>query len=70
VQVSVDSFPGQSFAGLVTGIGGEPEFTPRNVATAEERINTYYQVEISLSNPDLLLKPGMPADALFVGQAG
>jgi HlyD family secretion protein len=54
----------------VTRIGSEPEFTPRNVATAEERINTYYQVEISLSNPGLLLKPGMPADALFIAQGG
>jgi HlyD family secretion protein len=68
VQVSADSFPGRSFAGQVTGIGAEPEFTPRNVATAEERINTFYQVEISLPNPDLLLKPGMPADALFIGE--
>lgn len=66
VMVSVDSFPGQNFTGHVIGIGAEPEFTPRNVATAEERINTFYEVEIVLSNPDLLLKPGMPADALFL----
>jgi HlyD family secretion protein len=65
VQVSVDSFPGRSFAGRVTGIGAQPEFTPRNVATAEERLNTFYEVTISLSNTDLLLKPGMPADARF-----
>jgi multidrug resistance efflux pump len=70
VQVTTDSFPGHTFAGQVTGIGSEPEFTPRNVATAEERINTYYQVEISLSNSGLLLKPGMPADALFIAQGG
>lgn len=69
VRVTVDSFPGKTFSGLVTAIGAEPEFTPRNVATAEERINTYYQVEISLPNPELLLKPGMPADALFIGES-
>ena len=41
----------------------EAEFTPRNVATKEERVNTYYAVEIRLPNPDRALKPGMPADA-------
>lgn len=65
VQVSVDSFPGQTFEGQVTRIGDEPEFTPRNVATAEERLNTFYVVEIRLPNPEGLLKPGMPADAVF-----
>ena len=65
VQVTVDSFPGTVFEGQVSGIGSEPEFTPRNIATAEERLNTFYAVEIQLANPDGLLKPGMPADAVF-----
>ncbi|MBN1954370.1 MAG: efflux RND transporter periplasmic adaptor subunit [Anaerolineae bacterium] len=65
VQVTVDSFPGVAFDGWVTRIGDEPEFTPRNVATAEERLNTFYAVEIQLPNPAGLLKPGMPADAAF-----
>jgi HlyD family secretion protein len=68
VQVSVDSFPGQVFEGQVSRIGSEPEFTPRNVATAEERLNTFYAVEIQLDNADGLLKPGMPADAVFVAR--
>ena len=65
VQVTVDSFPGQTFTGQVTRISDEPEFTPRNVATKEERLNTFYAVEVRLSNPEGLLKPGMPADASF-----
>jgi HlyD family secretion protein len=65
VRVAVDSFPGQTFAGQVTHIGDEPEFTPRNVATQEERLNTFYAVEVGLSNAEGLLKPGMPADATF-----
>ena len=69
VRVTVDSFPDQSFPGIVTRIGDEPEFTPRNVATAEERLNTFYAVEIALPNPDRLLKPGMPADAAFRGDS-
>ncbi|HOU15304.1 MAG TPA: efflux RND transporter periplasmic adaptor subunit [Anaerolineae bacterium] len=65
VQVTVDSFPGRVFEGQVIQIGDEPEFTPRNVATAEERLNTFYAVEIRLDNSDGALKPGMPADAQF-----
>ena len=65
VQVTVDSFPDRVFEGHVVHIADEPEFTPRNVATAEERLNTFYAVEIRLPNPDGLLKPGMPADATF-----
>jgi multidrug resistance efflux pump len=65
VAVTVDSFPGRTFAGHVDRIGTEPEYTPRNVTTVEERKNTFYAVEIRLPNPDHALKPGMPADAAF-----
>lgn len=65
VSVTVDSYPDLVFKGRVVKVGDEPEFTPRNVATAEERLNTFYAVEIDLPNPDGLLKPGMPADAQF-----
>lgn len=65
VQVAVDAYPGRNFLGQVMRIADEPEFTPRNVATAEERLNTFYAVRIRLENPDGALKPGMPADANF-----
>lgn len=65
VAVTVDSFPSRTFAGHVDRIGTEPEYTPRNVTTVEERKNTFYAVEIRLPNPDHALKPGMPADAAF-----
>lgn len=65
VQVTVGSFPDQIFEGQVVRIGDEPEYTPRNVATAEERLNTFYVVEVRLPNPDHRLKPGMPADAVL-----
>jgi multidrug efflux pump subunit AcrA (membrane-fusion protein) len=64
-QVSVDSFPGRAFTGTVSHIADTAEFTPRNVATVEERVNLVYAVEIDLPNADGALKPGMPADALF-----
>ena len=65
VRVAVDSFPDETFAGHVTRISDQPEFTPRNVATKEERLNTFYAVEVRLPNGAGLLKPGMPADATF-----
>ncbi|HOR01428.1 MAG TPA: efflux RND transporter periplasmic adaptor subunit [Anaerolineae bacterium] len=65
VRVTVDSFPGRAFDGHVARIAVEPEYTPRNVATVEGRLNTFYAVEIHLANPEGLLKPGMPADATF-----
>jgi len=60
--VSVDSFPGTSFVGTVTYISDQAEFTPRNVQTIQGRKNTVYAVRLSLDNPNLALKPGMPAD--------
>ena len=63
VNVEVDSFPGQVYHGEVVYISSEAEFTPRNVQTKEERVNTVFAVKILIPNPDHELKPGMPADA-------
>lgn len=63
VKVSVDSFPGRTFDGTVVYISDEAEFTPRNVQTKEERVNTVFAVKVSIPNASLELKPGMPADA-------
>ena len=66
VDVYVDSYPDEAFSGLITAIGNEAEFTPKNVQTKEERVSTVYAIKITLSNDDGRLKPGMPADAVFV----
>jgi HlyD family secretion protein len=63
--VSVDSFPGKTYAAFVTYISDQAEFTPRNVQTSEGRTSTVYAVKLSLDNPQLELKPGMPADVTF-----
>jgi multidrug efflux pump subunit AcrA (membrane-fusion protein) len=65
VRILVDSFPEQPFAGEVSRIADQAEFTPRNVATQEERINLVFAIEIRVDNDDGLLKPGMPAEVLF-----
>lgn len=65
-NVVVDSFPGRVFMGRIAWIADQAQYTPRNVATKEERVNTVYAVEIRAPNPEGLLKPGMAADVTFV----
>ncbi len=64
-QVQVDSFPGQIFTATVIRIAERAEFTPRNVQTEEGRRTTVFAVELSVSDPNRNLKPGMPADVTF-----
>ncbi|RIK54684.1 MAG: hypothetical protein DCC59_03140 [Chloroflexi bacterium] len=66
VSIAVDSFPGQTFTGSVTYISDKAEFTPRNVQTVEGRQATVYAIKLSVPNPELKLKPGMPADVTFM----
>lgn len=66
VSVSVDSFPGKSYSGIVTHISDQAEYTPRNVQTVEGRKTTVYAVKISINNDQQDLKPGMPADVNFI----
>lgn len=69
--VSVDSYPGKSYQGRVTYISSEAEFTPKNVQTREDRVNTVFAVKVSLDNSSHELKPGMPADAvIYVREEG
>lgn len=65
VEVSVDAFPRRTFEGVVTLIGREAEFTPRNVQTEEDRVSLVFAVHIQIDNPEGDLKPGMPADAVI-----
>jgi len=61
-EIYVDSFKDEVFAGKVTKIADQAEFTPTNVQTKEKRVTTVYAVTIQVPNPELKLKPGMPAD--------
>ncbi len=65
-ELSIDSFPDILFNAEVTRISDQAEYTPRNVQTQEERQNTVYAVKLSVPNPDGKLKPGMPADVVFL----
>ncbi len=62
-DVSIDTFPGKTFAGRVSFISPEGEFTPKIIQTKKERVKLVYLVKVSLPNPHMELKSGMPADA-------
>jgi len=63
VDVKVDSFPNKIYRGGVAFISPVGEFTPKIIQTSKERVKLVYLVKISLPNPNLELKTGMPADA-------
>jgi multidrug efflux pump subunit AcrA (membrane-fusion protein) len=41
----------------------QAEFTPKNVQTRKERVKLVHRIKVTLANPRMELKPGMPADA-------
>ena len=63
VDVRVDSFPAKTYRGRVGFISPEGEFTPKFIQTHKERIKIVYLVKVSIPNPRLELKTGMPAGA-------
>lgn len=64
-RVYIDAYPDKYFNGRVTKIYEQAEFTPKNVETKEERVKLVFGVEVSVENPEGLLKPGMPADVII-----
>ena len=66
VSLTVDSYPNETFTGTVAHISEQAEFTPRNVQTIDGRQATVYAIKLIVPNPDLKLKPGMPADVVFL----
>ncbi|OGT99840.1 MAG: hypothetical protein A2079_04435 [Geobacteraceae bacterium GWC2_48_7] len=64
-SVTVDGRPGKVFTGRVSFLSSQAEFTPKNVQTEKERVKLVYRIKITLANPQMELKPGMPADAVI-----
>jgi HlyD family secretion protein len=63
VLVTTDTYPDKAYQGEVSFIASEAEFTPKNIQTEEQRVKLVYRVKIDIQNPEMELKPGMPADA-------
>ena len=64
VVVTSDTWKGREYPGTVSFIASEAEFTPRNVQTETERVKLVYRIKITIKNPVMELKPGMPVDAV------
>ena len=64
-QVTVDSFPGETFRAEVIHIADQAEFTPRNIQTVEGRSSTVYAIKLKVLDSEGKLKIGMPADVVF-----
>lgn len=65
-RVRTDTFPRKDYAGWVSFISSEAEFTPKYIQTTEERVKLVYRIKVRADNSSLELKPGMPADAYIV----
>ncbi|MCC6362490.1 MAG: efflux RND transporter periplasmic adaptor subunit [Bryobacterales bacterium] len=63
VRLTTDTYPGKHYEGRVSFIASQAEFTPKNVQTGKERVKLVYRVKVDIRNPNMELKPGMPADA-------
>lgn len=61
-EIYVDSDSTKPLMGKVIRINDEAEFTPKNIQTKEERVNTVFEVTIEVMDSDGTVKPGMPVD--------
>ncbi|HSM37663.1 MAG TPA: HlyD family efflux transporter periplasmic adaptor subunit [Longimicrobiales bacterium] len=67
-SITSDTFEDRAYEGVVSVIGSEAEFTPRNVQTQEERTRLVYPVKVRITgDPGFELKPGVPADVELGG---
>lgn len=65
VDVTTDSFPGRKYAGRITFISSQAEFTPKTIQTPDERVKLVYRIKIEVDNPHQELKNNMPVDAVI-----
>ena len=66
VKISIDGTPDKVYAGKVSEISHEAEFTPKNVQTKKERTAMVFALKVQVVEGLDVLKPGMPADVEFV----
>lgn len=64
-KVTSDSYPGKTYAGRVSFIAPQAEFTPKQIQTAEERVKLVYRIKIDVENPRRELKSNMPVEAVL-----
>jgi len=64
VTVTPDS-RGEPYAGTVSFVASEAEFTPNNVETKDQRTKLVFEVRVRISDTSGALKAGMPVDVTF-----
>jgi HlyD family secretion protein len=64
-EIKVDSFPKETFTGIVEQIRQKAEFLPRNVQTADERVHQVIGVKLRVENTQGKLRAGTNADVTF-----
>ncbi|AWI09824.1 secretion protein HlyD [Ereboglobus luteus] len=60
VDVFTDSRPGKPYQGKIGHISPRAEFTPKTVQTESLRTTLVYRLRITVTNPDNMLRQGMP----------
>lgn len=70
--VTVDSStePHRRYHGKVVEISQEPEFTPKDIQTKEQRVQLVFWVKVAVTDAEGRLKPGMPADVIIYTPSG
>src|SRR5262249_2389210 len=61
-EIRVDSFPNQTFPGVVEQINQQAEFLPLNVQTREERTHKVFGLKVRIDDPPPRVPAGMAAD--------
>jgi membrane fusion protein YbhG len=61
VEVTIDSYSGRTFKGVVRQISSASEFTPRNVQSADERRHQVFGIKVQVPDPEGIFKSGMAA---------
>ena len=65
VKMTIDSMPGRQYDGTVGFISPEAEFTPKTVQTEQVRDDLVYRIRVIASDPDDVLRQGMPVTVLI-----
>lgn len=56
---------GKEFAGIISFISNEAQFTPKNILTKDEKQNLVYETIVSVKNQNYELKIGMPVTVII-----
>ncbi|HPA48448.1 MAG TPA: efflux RND transporter periplasmic adaptor subunit [bacterium] len=62
VPISVDSYPGETFAAHISFIARQAEFTPGNVQTPEDRSQQVFRIKVTIDEGLDRARPGMVTD--------